>query len=515
MRGVRPILATLLALVVAAPAHAAFPGQNGKIAFSRSNTIWTVTPDGSDRTQITTGGKDTAPRWSPDGMQIAFTSTRADPNPLTCTFCRREVYVMDADGSDMRRVTNTAPASGYSEGPSWSPDGTRLAFNRYNGHIWTINVDGTDEQRITPDHDPISWSQWQGTPIWSPDGTELAANGTSIYEDDERPISCVLSSSDARLKGCFDNAGGASHIADWSPDSHRLVFGTYYWDSLMGLYTWGPGGINELTHETFDDGNFGAAWSPDGRRIVFARSTVATQNGQDPLLHILDAADGSNLVQLSAGDAYERDPDWQPIPVNAYPRPKGASPTRVSLVPAYQPCSSPNRTHGPPLAFGSCNPPARVPGQLTIGTFDANGQPAKSVSYIRINPIRGNPATPADEADVRMRGVINDVRLASDLSDYTGNLEARLTIRITDKNNTPHPGGPGPATVEDFTHSQPLPCAATADDTVGSSCEFDTTVEALIPGAVKEQQRAIWQLDAVRVHDGAGNLFLTQGIFVP
>jgi hypothetical protein len=282
----------------------------------------------------------------------------------------------------------------------------------------------------------------------------------------------------------------------------------------MGLYTIGSDGINELTDPTFADGNDGAAWSPDGRLIVFARATTATVDA-DPLLHILDAADGSNPVQLSAGDAYEQDPDWQPIPVNAYPRPKGASPMRVSLVPAYEPCTSTNRTHGPPLAFGSCNPPAQAPGELTVGTPDANGQPAKSVSYLRINPLRGDPSTHADEADVRLRAQINDVRLRSDLSDYTGDLQARLAIQITDRDNTPHPGGPGVATVQQFTHSHPLLCTATPDTSVGSTCEFDTTVEALVPGAVKELTRAIWELGAIRVHDGAGNLFMTQGVFVP
>ena len=107
------------------------------------------------------------------------------------------------------------------------------------------------------------------------------------------------------------------------------------------------------------------------------------------------------------------------------------------------------------------------------------------------------------------------MRLRSDLSDYTGDLEARLTIQITDRDNTPHPGGPGVATVQDFTHSHPIPCTATGDTTVGSTCGFDTTVEALVPGGVKKITRAIWEAGAIRVHDGAGNLFLTQGIFVP
>ena len=154
MRGVRLILAVLATFVVAAPAHAAFPGTNGKIAFSRSNTIWTVDPDGSDRTQITTGGKDSAPRWSPDGTQIAFTSTRADPNPLTCAFCKREVYIMDADGSDMRRLTNTAVVPGIGNSPSTGLGGRRreLGDPRHAGrHLAPRDDAGV---RIDPFHGP-------------------------------------------------------------------------------------------------------------------------------------------------------------------------------------------------------------------------------------------------------------------------------------------------------------------------------------------------------------------------
>ena len=56
-----------------------------------------------------------------------------------------------------------------------------------------------------------------------------------------------------------------------------------------------------------------------------------------------------------------------------HPRPTGATPVRVSLVPAYEPCTSPNRTHGPPLAFPSCSPPVQTSDFLTVGTPDANG----------------------------------------------------------------------------------------------------------------------------------------------
>src|SRR3954454_23826773 len=57
-------------------------------------------------------------------------------------------------------------------------------------------------------------------------------------------------------------------------------------------------------------------------------------------------------------------------------RPKGATPTRVSLVPAFEPCTVPNRTHAPPLAFGSCNPPLQSSLSAPIGTPDVNGAAA-------------------------------------------------------------------------------------------------------------------------------------------
>ena len=70
-----------------------------------------------------------------------------------------------------------------------------------------------------------------------------------------------------------------------------------------------------------------------------------------------------------------------------HPRPKGATPIRMSLVPAYAACAAPNRTHGPPLAFASCNPPAQTSAQATVGTPDAFGGAANSASYLRLTDI--------------------------------------------------------------------------------------------------------------------------------
>ena len=211
---------------------------------------------------------------------------------------------------------------------------------------------------------------------------------------------------------------------------------------------------------------------------------------------------------------------WMAFPDPGYPRPKAASPVQASLVPAYSQCTASNRTHGPPLAFASCNPPAQASGQLTVGTPDANGPTANSTGYARMSVIVGNPATLADEADVRYKVSITDVRKKSDLTDYAGQLQVKTGLRVIDRYNGPSEVGVG----QDTSFAVTVPCAVTGSTTVGSTCSIDTTADAVLPGVVKETRRSIWQLGEVQVFDGGpdgvvstapNTLFATQGIFVP
>jgi hypothetical protein len=194
----------------------------------------------------------------------------------------------------------------------------------------------------------------------------------------------------------------------------------------------------------------------------------------------------------------------------------------ASLVVAYEPCTSPNEVHGPSLIGGSCHPPAQTSGQLTVGTLDANGQQARSAGTVRYDVAIGNASTPADEADVKVAVSMTDVRLQSDLSDYTGELQATTSARITDKANGD--GAPEPATVQDMPLPVTVPCAETVSGAVGSTCSVSTSFDAVAPGSVPEGQRSIWQLGQVEVFDGGpdglastgadNTLFADQGIFV-
>jgi hypothetical protein len=514
--------ACLAVLALATPADAAFPGANGKIAASvylppvADWEIFSMNPDGSGLTNLTDSSSyDFQPAWSPDGAKIAFMRGTTG-----------EIAVMNADGTDLQNLTND-PAN--DNDPAWSPDGTKIAFSSSRagppGQIYVMNSDGSAVTRLTQSGD------YDIAPSWSPDGNRIAFTRES-------------SSSSGHDRVWVMNADGtgqtdltAAHTSDpfvnesdpdWSPDGGKLVF----WSQDAALegrdqvYTMNADGtgVAELTHTDTTDNAF-AVWAPDRMKIAFV-SWRENPNKGDVFVMDADGGNPTRVGDLPSGRNNTGPLSWQPIPLT-YIRPKAAAPTRVSLVPAYAQCTpaGANRTHGPPLAFPSCAPPSQSSGELTIGTADANGAPTKAISLVRYGVHVGNPATSADEADVRIIAQVTDVRKRSDLSDYTGELQLDQGLRITDRDNTPYPGGPGPGTVTDTGFPVSIPCAATADTTVGSTCAIDTTAEALVPNTVKEGRRAVWQIGQVKVYDGGADgvastvadntLFMDEGLFVP
>ena len=218
-----------------------------------------------------------------------------------------------------------------------------------------------------------------------------------------------------------------------------------------------------------------------------------------------------------------------------HPRPKGASPLQASLVPAYNQCSAANRTHGPPLAFPSCNPPVQSSNSITVGSPDANGAPANAVASIRLVVVAGVPGPPED-SDVKIIANMTDVRCkagtaacgsanAADGADYTGEVQGNATIRITDHFNAVAPGGgTDAATVIDIPFPVNAACTATSATNIGSTCATNTTANAVVPGAVKDGKRAIIEIGQLQITDGGpdgvvgttpNTLFQVQGIFIP
>ena len=489
-----------LACVLATPAQAAFPGKNGKIAYTSftngvGREVVVVNPDGAGAAVLFAGDQ---PSWSPDGSKISF----GCPFPNLDNVC-----TAPAHGSPVHVVPNDEP---YPQtDPTWSPDGQRLGITSqascgefcFSSEIWRINaVDSSD---------PILMVDEAAQPSWSRNArivfTSTSTGGIHVVNTTRPGSSSPLTQNDS-----------SAASPDWSPDGMRIVF-TSQRDGNFELYVMNADGSGQTRITNTAAAEHDPAWSPDGTRIVFSRSYND--------LYLIDP-DGTNEARLTdTPDVQDFEPAWQAVPLG-YARPKGATPFLTYLVPEYDKCETPNREHGPPLAFGSCSPPQPTSDWLTVGTADSNGQPTKSVGSVRLDAIIGNPVTPADEADMKVEVLISDVRNQSDLSDYTGELSAEGDLRITDKNNdVPPGGGTDPGTLIDI----PFPlaqvsCVSTADPTIGGQCNVTTTFDAQIPAAVKEGKRSIWQLSQVRVIDGGSDgllgttpntVFLKEGIFVP
>ena len=269
------------------------------------------------------------------------------------------------------------------------------------------------------------------------------------------------------------------------------------------------------------NGSFGGAQaiSPLGQES-FGPSVAAGPNVDANAVAVWTGSDGVNTRVQSA-----RRSD-----VVGFPRPKGATPTHASLVPAFNQCTSGNRAHGAPLSFPSCTPPQQSSSVLTIGTPDSNGVGVNFTGSVNYAVIIGDSTTAADEADVRIDVTLSDIRNKPSLTDYVGRVLLRSDLQITDQINAQET--PAPGTVQTIKYQAPVDCVATGLTTVGASCTLSTTADAIVPGTIREDKRSVWELGQVEVRDAGPNgtgyascppvcgdgdeaTLLRQGVFVP
>ena len=228
-------------------AFATFPGENGKIAFTSKRDgnaeIYSMNADGSGQINLSNNpSADSTPSWSPDGTEIAFGSYREDNN-------NKDVYVMNADGSNVRRLTTD---SSVDDQPDWSPDGTKIAFVRTinNGEIYVMNSDGSGETRLT--NSPYV----EGHPDWSPDGTEIAfysdrANGNGdLY---------VMNADGSNVRRLITNPD-TDHDPSWSPDGTMVAFVTSRHQDGGEIYVINADGTRETNISNNPHADFNVDW---------------------------------------------------------------------------------------------------------------------------------------------------------------------------------------------------------------------------------------------------------------
>jgi TolB protein len=241
--------------------------------------------DGENQRRVTTGRTlNIAPRWSPDGRSIAYTSYRRGGANL---------FISNIFAGTLDEVTK-GDKVGENWLPAWSPDGTRLAFSTTrdgNPEIYIVNRDGSGLRRLTTN------PSIDITPTWSPSGTQIAftsdRSGTpQIYVVDVDGLNISKKTSESYCDR-----------PTWSPAPFNEIAyaarsGPGFDIRVLDLST---GATKSLT---FGEGtNESPAFSPNGRHIVF----TSTRSGKTQVFTM--ARDGKNVRQITkAGNNYE--PDW-------------------------------------------------------------------------------------------------------------------------------------------------------------------------------------------------------------
>lgn len=288
------ILLVLAALAVtlasAVPAHATFPGKNGRIAFGQLTgpnvgDIFTMNPDGSDVRELTffgaSGGRAGLGDWSPDGSGLVFAQQASPSAP-------NQLWIMNADGSYQRQLLNDPSHNDY--GPSFSPDGTQIVFTRciigsFQCAIDRVKTDGSNLTQILPVNSNPDILYFN--PSYSDDGRTIAFH--SLFREGVLEAIYLMNADGSGIHSLTPPRLGAEE-ANWSPDGATIAFSSNDANCGFGscfalsaeIWLVSTDG-RDTTRLTFNNNQWhglntvphdlAPSWSPQGDAIVFERDS--------------------------------------------------------------------------------------------------------------------------------------------------------------------------------------------------------------------------------------------------
>ena len=274
---------------------------NRPIAFtsdrSGSFDLWLMDSDGSDSTRLTASDNDEVmPSWSPDGTQVAFASAVNQESPS-------DICVINSDGSGLKNLTQTADVAELA--PSWSPDGEQIVYGLWTDgadRIHIIDSDGGESRMLAGN------GQW---PSWSPDGERI------LFSRDRGPSGPELwtMKRDGSGQKALTDSDAEPTEPSWSPDGSAIAFvaasgdadasDPVKWNEDIFVIPAGGGTARRMTTSAGND-HWPPAWSPDGEQLVYTAD--GTENVGRIVLIDLNTRE---ITSLTDGSAHDMFPAWR------------------------------------------------------------------------------------------------------------------------------------------------------------------------------------------------------------
>jgi Tol biopolymer transport system component len=263
----------------------------------RNSQIYSIKSNGTDIKRLTNNQFiNETPVWSPNGKLIMYSSYTEDGNNYN-----NEIFIMNSDGTGIRQLTDHPLRDGHAK---FSPNGKKIIFNsqreadnksdpvhEINYEIYEMNIDGSDIKRLT------NFEGWDTFPSYSPNGEKIVwrriipdSTNISGYNSE-----ILLMNSDGTNITNLTNHKSFDGYPDWSPDGNQIVFTSNRHGKLQLFVMQSDGsGIQQITKNTNLEISSRPDWSSDGKQIVYNKTS---KNGTS--IHIMDVQPGKNIAYFN------------------------------------------------------------------------------------------------------------------------------------------------------------------------------------------------------------------------